>query len=148
MNGSGTGAQATLVSNQTFTLKPANTYTLTYDLVGSGRNSNGLQIPASTAGVNAQVTASFGNDTKSLNEGPNGTRQNQTVLMVDTQTTSPLSFMSDTAGNIGLLLDNVKLTCTGPTCLNGPSPVPEPATFGLLTLGLLGAGFSGRRHRT
>jgi len=145
MNGTGSGAQATLVSNQTFTLKPANTYTLTYDLVGSGRDSSGAQVSPGAAGVTAQVTASFGDDTKTLAEGPNGTRQNQTILMVDMQTTSPLSFMSDTPGNIGLLLDNVKLICTGPACLN--APVPEPATFGLLALGLLGAGLAGRKRR-
>jgi hypothetical protein len=42
---------------------------------------------------------------------------------------------SGPAGNNGAVLDNVYLA-------------PEPATLGLMALGLLGAGFAGRKRRS
>ena len=136
--------------DQTFTLEPGNSYHLTFDLSGSGRNANGMQdLGFCPTCVETSLTASFGNDSISLFRLASLASGLTHFLdpTVNVPTPASIVFRSDTPGDVGMLLDNIRLTCTGPTCTRVGETVPEPATVGLMVLGLLGAGFAGRRRR-
>ena len=145
--------QATLVSNQTFTLEPGNTYHLDFIAGGTLRTATGMPILPEPltgilpGGVGASLQWSLGTFTSQHHLLDLGTFGPNTTVRVDVPTASPITFRSLTPGDVGVLLDNIRLTCTGPTCARVGETVPEPATLGLLALGLLGAGFAGRKRR-
>jgi len=129
MDGTGGNSQGILRSNTAFTLMPGTNYYLSFDLLGSGR------------GVTASTTVTFGpyNNTFTLTSaGGFGT---DALVTVSKPTTAYLTFSSDTPGDIGNLLDNVSITSSPAT------GVPEPATLGLMALGLVGARFARRKRR-
>jgi hypothetical protein len=113
MDGTGGNPQGQLVLNDTFA---AGTYLLSFDLIGSQRD------------VTASVTVTLGNYNQTFVLGPtdfsSGIVTNASVIV---SAPGQLEFASNTAGEVGLLLDNVTVT---------PAVVPEPSTWLLLLLGL------------
>jgi hypothetical protein len=114
MDGTGGNPQGQLQSNQGFTVGK---YLLSFDLIGDQRGST------------ASATVTFGNydQTFTLASGDDtgGIVINEAVTVSGSP--SKLLFVSNTPGEVGLLLDNVKISVT-----------PEPATGGLMLLGIGG----------
>jgi hypothetical protein len=93
-----------------------------------------FQLTGSQSGVTTQTEVIFGNYDDVFTLGPN---QNAIVSNHELEVTAAnplLIFKSLTVGDAGAILDDVVV-------------VPEPATLGLMVLGLLGAGFAGRKRR-
>ena len=116
-------------------LQAGDTYTLSFDLLGRSGGGGQRNGTVSLAGT------SFSRDLAI--SPPNGTHE--VFSDITGNTTTHLTFVQ-VSGNAGLVLDNILLTCSGPTC-SPTTEAPEPATLGLLVLGLLGAGFSGCKRR-
>ena len=119
MDGSGNNSQGQLQSNTVF---GPGYYLLSFDLIGTQR------------GNNASVTVLLGNYdetfTLTSSDFTGGVVTNQLVLVT---TPSNLSFISNTPGLAGLLLDNVTLATTvAPT-------VPEPSSAMLIGSALMAA---------
>lgn len=108
-----------------FSLNPGS-YTLEFDLAGNQRN-------AADELVTVQVNLGFFSKTYSLPQSAPFTHYTETFT-VPTSMTASLSFEGAGRDNIGMLLDNVKL-----------SVVPEPATLMLLGFGFVGLGIAIRR---
>jgi len=132
MDGSGGKSEGQIESGP-ITLNAGTTYFLSFDLIGSGR------------GVTTSTTVNFGpfSQTFVLPSGDvtDGIVVNAPITVGSTTTTN-LVFTSNTAGNIGAVLDNVEITS------GTASTVPEPS--GLTTLlgpALLAAGVLIRRGR-
>jgi hypothetical protein len=111
------------------TLEAGKAYFLSFDIVGN-----------SIAGGTSVTTVTLGSafdQTFTLNNSP--TVQSDMVsevLRPTSNMTTDLVFHGAGANRTnGMLIDNISLA------------VPEPATLGLMALGLLGAGFAGRRRR-
>jgi hypothetical protein len=118
MNGS--EGPATLVSSTNMGLQPGEYALLSFQLTGS-------QSVATTTEV------SFGDYNETFQLSPNG---EETVFRQRADITAPnqlLTFKSLTPGDAGAILDDVLV-------------VPEPATLGLMVLGLLGGGLARRKR--
>lgn len=145
LNGTGGNSQGVLSSNSAFSLTPGVTYTLSFDLIGSGR------------GVTSSTTVSFGPYSKTFTLSSSDVSSGivSVPVSVSSPTTANLKFASNTAGNMGALLDDVVLTSDGPAAdhASDSAMVPEPMSWGLMLLALaaLGGGrllqkkFTGRR---
>lgn len=109
-----TGSAGTLRSIA-LTLDPG-TYTLSFDISGSQRNSAADSLEVSLDGFLTETFSLAANDPwQSIVRD----------ITLTSQTTSNLIFKHDGGDNIGIMLDNVSL-------------VPEPGTLALLGLGLFG----------
>ncbi len=128
MNGSGGNPQGQLRSTMTFA---TGNYLLSFDLVGSQR------------GVTASVTVTLGNynQTFTLASGDDsgGILVNAPVTVT---TAGQLMFVSNTAGDEGLLLDDVAVNTSA------ISGVPEPSSELLMGAGLLAAACALARWRS
>ncbi len=115
----GSTNQAGQISSKTLTLTPG-TYTLSFDLIGSPLHD-----------VTDSTTVTLGSlydKTFVLGEGDVTDGIVNYTFTVSSPTTVQLVFTSnDGASNYGEILDNVDLVAT-----------PEPATFSLMAIGLLG----------
>jgi len=118
LNGSFGDAQGQLQSNMVFA---AGSYFLSFDLIGSGRGST------------ASATVTFGDYDQTFTLLSGDTSSGIVVDALVTLTSpGQLLFASDTAGNVGLILDNV-------TVETAPSGIPEPSS-GFLTASAVLAG--------
>ena len=115
-------------------LQPGDSYSLSFDLIGNR-----------SAGGSTNLTVSLGSFSTTFNPSPSSSQLVTQPITVAAATSTRLTF-TGTSGNAGSVLDNILLTCSGPTC-SPVANVPEPATLGLMVLGLLGAGLSGRKRR-
>jgi hypothetical protein len=133
MDGSGGKSQGVLQSKSPVTLVPGVNYFLSFDLIGSRRG-----LTTSTTVNFGPYSQTFilasGNDTSGV--------VSDTLVTVIAPTSAFLTFTSNTAGNVGALLDDVVVTSSSPVTTG----VPEPATLGLLALGLAGVGFARRKR--
>jgi hypothetical protein len=139
----GSNPEGQLQLTTPITLTPGS-YTLSFQLIGSGARS-GFAPPSST------TTVEFGANgcTSGCLYYNSGITLGQTdvvdgnistpITISTTQTNVYLTFISDTPGYIGALLDNVSLTET-----TSSSSAPEPGTMVLLGSALLGLGGLGR----
>lgn len=118
----------------TFSL-PAGTYTLEYDVAGSHRGS--------TDSMNVAVEFGSFSHTVTLPSAAPFTHEVWLVTVSEPFVAS-LSFEGVGGDNVGLLLDNVKISSGSAP----PPSVPEPATLLLLGAGLAGVGgVAWRRQR-
>jgi hypothetical protein len=111
------GSQGAIQTTTAISLTPGNTYTLVFDLNGSQR------------GTSTSSTVSFGSlftQTYSQNSTDTST-VTVSGLTVSVPTLAFLSFTSNTAGNVGSLVDNVTVDQAPVT-----SGAPEPASLGLI----------------
>jgi hypothetical protein len=116
-----------VLTSKSVELEPGHAYGLIFDLLGN---------PTTPAGLETTTTVTLGsiyNHTFML--GPTDTAGVADYFTVPTPEMVQLIFRaSGPAGNNGAVLDNIYLA-------------PEPATLGLMVLGLLGGGFARRKRR-
>jgi hypothetical protein len=129
-------SSSTLVSKPV-TLEAGTTYLLSFDAFGNAGttiNSNELKVT-----LGDDFNGSTGMTFMLSNSPVSGGREEFSIMPTSTQSVSLMfSSLSRNIGNNGPVLDNIVLEA------------PEPATLGLLALGLLGgagAGFARRKHR-
>lgn len=131
LDGSNGNPQGILRSNSAITLLPGVSYYLSFDLIGSQR------------GTSTSTTVNFGPYSEVFNltsSNVTGGAVSDMLVTVGAPTSAYLTFTSNTPGDVGALLDNVIITSSTSTS------VPEPATLGLLGLGLAGVGFARRKR--
>jgi hypothetical protein len=116
---------------QTIATTPGATYSLSFDLGGSNRWGRPDGVTASAAGTSMTFTTPT---TGTLNDW-----YHETMSFVATGSSTIITLQGASGFNyIGL--DNVSAD------LKSGSGVPEPATLGLLGLGIVGIGLTRRRH--
>jgi hypothetical protein len=123
-------AEGGIHTNQVFNLVPGYTYTLSYDLAGSQRGDGSNRVDAYIPGALVATTRTLANMA--------GFTTFTDTFTVAAPVMAEIFFRAVTrvSDNIGLLLDNVKLTA-----------VPLPAAVWLLLSGIAGLGAFARRRR-
>jgi hypothetical protein len=128
-------ALGTLTSKMV-TLDPGIRYVLSFDLVGNGLAGH------TTDSVTVVTLGSLFDHTYTLANGsPVASTEVTQAITVSMPQTLDLVFgpmAGSPSRTFGMVVDNISLTGVA---------TPEPATLGLLALGLLGAGFAGRKRR-
>lgn len=128
LDGTGGLSQGILQTTAAITLSPGVSYFLSFDLLGSGRS-----VTTSTTVMFGLYSQTF---TLASADVTSGIVANQLVT-VPSDTVTNLTFRSNTAGNVGAVLDNVVISTE-------PTASPEPSTATLIGGVLLGLGLLGR----
>jgi hypothetical protein len=111
------------------TLDAGKVYDLSFDLRGNG-------IAGGTSVTTVTLGSAFAQTFTLNNPPPTGSDMVSEVLRPTSNITTDLIFKgAGVSRTSGMLIDNISLA------------VPEPATLGLMILGLFGAGFAGRKRR-
>lgn len=129
-----TGNGGRMTSNATFILLPGETYRMYVDVSGNQRGGAADDITYGVLGFVSATSFSI------LSTEPFSTKSFQ--LGTNAPLTAQLFIETNSADNVGVIVDNVRLECL--TCQNG-NVVPEPGTLALLGLGLLGFGLARKR---
>ena len=111
---------------QTFDTVPGSTYTIAFDLAANFYAGNLIKSVLVTAPGFSQIYTFNSAGRTALNMG----WETETFQFVAAGTSSTLSFDSQTNSAFGAALDNVRVS------VDGVTPIPEPATFALIGLGL------------
>jgi hypothetical protein len=126
-----------VLTSKMVTLDPGIRYVLSFDLVGNSLTGN------TTSSVATVTLGSLFDHTYTLTNGsPIASTEVTQALTVSMPETLDLTFAGtgSVSRTAGMVVDNILLTGT---------PTPEPATLGLMVLGLLGAaGFAKRKRQT
>jgi hypothetical protein len=142
MDGTGGDSQGILQTVTPITLEPGTDYFLSFDLIGSQRGSAAsTTVTLGTSGCtgagclyNQTFSLASGDDTDGI--------VTNALVTVSAATTVYLTFSSNTAGEIGDVLDNVTITS------NAVTGAPEPSGTILMGSALAGLSFFARRlHR-
>lgn len=141
MDGSSGNPEGVLQTTSTISLLPGFTYLLSFDLIGSQRgNTASTTVTLGTSGCSG--AGCLYNQTFNLASTDDTTGiVSNAVITVSTPTNALLTFTSNTPGFDGDMLDNVLLTS------QAVGTVPEPSTFALAGLMLLGVGLLRRARR-
>jgi hypothetical protein len=127
------------LTSKMVTLDPGIRYTLSFDLVGNGGTAN-----TTTSVATVTLGDKFDHVYTLANGSPVSSTEVTQVITVATPDNVDLEFAGTgtVSRTAGMIVDNVLLTGT---------PTPEPATLGLMALGLLGgavAGFAKRKPKS
>lgn len=113
------------VLSRSFAVKSGHTYVATFDLAGNQRNN-----------FVESVAVNFGSAAGAFSLGQNAGWTTYGLSFVAANSgMASVTFSNAGGDNIGMLLDNVKVTS-----------VPEPGTYALLLAGLVAVGFVARRR--
>ncbi|HML17220.1 MAG TPA: PEP-CTERM sorting domain-containing protein [Bryobacteraceae bacterium] len=143
LDGSSGNPQGVLQTTSAYLLEPGTNYYLSFDLIGSQRNSIGTII--GSGGVTTSTTVTLGpsggpylyNQTFVLGSGDDTDGiVSDALITVTAPTDVYLTFTSNTPGYVGALLDNVSLVTS----------IPEPSSMVLLGSALIGCGLLARRR--
>lgn len=137
-----TGNGGRIISKQTFTLLPDESWSLSGLISGNQRNG------ASDSWILGFVDATTLSPFASLSSTVVGTdpfASEGFALSVFSPTTLRIFFEDPGTDNVGFILDDVTLECRGDTCAS--VSVPEPGMLALLGGGLLGFALNRRRQR-
>jgi hypothetical protein len=134
-------AQTGVLQSIPVTLKPGTAYLLSFDLLGNFGLPTAVQNVTVTLGPSGDPSEFFNQSFALTRASTDGIVTDHVLPMVSVATQVELTFRGTTphSGTGGPVVDNVLL-----------ASVPEPATLGLMGLGLLGgavAGFARRKHR-
>jgi hypothetical protein len=127
------------LTSTTVTLDPEVRYVLSFDLVGNGATG---AATTSVTTVKLGPAGSLFDHVYTLNNGSptSATEVTQTFTVTMPETVNLVFSGTGISRTAGMVVDNVSLTGI---------PTPEPATLGLMVLGLLGAvGFAKRKRQT
>ncbi len=136
-----TGNGGRIISKQTFTLLPGQTWSLSGLISGNQRNTASDTwiagfLDATTLSLVASVSGTVAGTDPFAGKG--------VAVSLISPTTLRMFFEDPGSDNIGFILDDVTLECRGDTCAS--ASVPEPGVLALLAGGLLGFALNRRRR--
>lgn len=141
MDGS-TGNGGRIISKQTFTVLPGQTWSLRGLISGNQRND---AVDTWIAGFLDATTLSLVGSASGTVAGPDAFASEGLALGLGSPATLRVFFEDPGSDNIGFILDDVTLECRGDACAS--VSVPEPGMLALLGGGLLGFALNRRRRR-